>query len=153
MGQANGILLGDAQHYPANGSVAFEGHVWNELRGGAVAILDRSQDKGVYKDTVQWDTFRQLMSAITNMSQAAVGGLQNAVGAYKRMRLWILDSLTHKFWFSRFMTGMHKQAGHICKPNKEVTIDFIHAINWVLELEWQNAQRTDERKRIVEMGT
>jgi hypothetical protein len=35
-----------------------------------MAILDRSLDKGLYKDTVQWDTFRRAMSTVTNISQA-----------------------------------------------------------------------------------
>jgi hypothetical protein len=48
----------------------------------AIAVLDHSLDKGVYKDTVQWDTFRKQMSTITNISQAVVGGLANSVGTY-----------------------------------------------------------------------
>jgi hypothetical protein len=119
----------------------------------AVAVLGSSLDKGVYEDTIQWDTFWQSMSTITNMSQAAVGGLQNAVGAYEKMRLWISDSSAHKFYFSRFMAGVHKRVGKIRKPDKEVTIDVIHVIDWVLEMEWQNARRTDKRKRIAKMGT
>jgi hypothetical protein len=94
----------------------------------AITVLDRSLDKGAYKDTVKWDTFRRSMSAITNVSQAAVGGLQNYVGAYKRKRMWILDSSTHQFWFSRFMSGVHKRVGKIRKPDKEFTIDVIHVV-------------------------
>jgi hypothetical protein len=47
---------------------------------GAIAALDCSLDKEVYKDNVQWDTFRNKMYA--NISQAAVRGLENSVGAY-----------------------------------------------------------------------
>jgi hypothetical protein len=36
----------------------------------AIDVLDRSLDKGAYEDTVQWDTFRRSMSAITNVLQA-----------------------------------------------------------------------------------
>ena len=119
----------------------------------AIAVLDRFLDKGVYERTVQWDTFRRSMSAITNISQAAVGGLQNSVGAYERKRMWISDSSTHQFWFSRFMTGVHKRVGQIRKPDKELTIDVIHAVDRLLENEWENAMRADERKTISEMGT
>jgi hypothetical protein len=73
------------------------------------------------------------MSTITNVSRAAAGGLQNAIGAFQRTRLWISDSSTHKFWFSCFMTGVHKQVGKIRKRDKEVTIDVIHAVDRVLE--------------------
>jgi hypothetical protein len=119
----------------------------------AIAVIDRSLDKGVYKATVQWDTFRLAMSAITKVLQASVGGLQNAVGAYERTRLWILDSATHKFWFSCFMSGIHKRVRQVCKPDKELTIDVFHAVDRILETEWQNARRSDEKKRIWARGS
>ncbi len=118
----------------------------------AMAVLDRSLDKGVYEDTVQWDTFRRTMSAVTNISQAAVGGLENSVGAYERNKMFISSSVTHKFWFSRFMGGVHKRVGQVRKPDRVLTIDIIHAVDRILESEWENAQRVDERKQIAEMG-
>jgi hypothetical protein len=78
-----------------------------------MAILYRSLDKGLYEDTVQWDTFRRAMSAVTNISQAAVGGLEDSVGAYERNRMFISGVVTHKFWFSRFVSGVHKRAGQV----------------------------------------
>jgi hypothetical protein len=74
----------------------------------AIVLLDWSLDKGVYEETVQWDTFRCSMSSMTNISQAGVGGLKESVGAYERNRMFILDVVTHKFWYSCFMTGVHK---------------------------------------------
>ena len=47
----------------------------------AVAVLDRSLDPGLYAEHVQWDTFRKARSCITNISQAGVSGLGDAVGA------------------------------------------------------------------------
>jgi hypothetical protein len=83
-------------------------------------------DTGKFKTTVQWDRLRSLMSAITNISQASLGGLENSVGAYERSRMWILGSVTHKFWFAWFMSGVHKRAGQVRKPDKEHTINVIH---------------------------
>jgi hypothetical protein len=117
-----------------------------------VAVLDRSLDKGVYEDTVQWDTFRRTMSAVTNISQAAVGGLEDSVGAYERNRMFISGSVTHKFWFSRFMSGVHRRVGQIRKPDRILTIDIIHAVDKILETNWENARTADARKRIAEMG-
>ena len=99
----------------------------------AMAVLDRSLDKGVYEDTVQWDTFRRAMSTVTNISQAAVGGLEDSVGAYERNRMFISGVVTHKFWYSRFMAGVHKRVGQIRKPDRVLTIDIIHAVDRVLE--------------------
>jgi hypothetical protein len=118
----------------------------------AMAVLDRSLDKGVYEDTVQWDTFRRAMSAVTNISQAAVGGLEDSVGAYERNKMFISGVVTHKFWFSRFMSGVHKRVGQVRKPDRVLTIDIIHAVDRILESEWENSKRGDERKRIAEMG-
>jgi hypothetical protein len=77
----------------------------------ALAVLDLSLDKGIYKENVQWDTFRKQISTVTNILQALVGGLGNLVGAYKRKRMWISNVVSHQFWFSRFMRGIHKQVG------------------------------------------
>jgi hypothetical protein len=74
----------------------------------AVAVLDRSLDKGKYAAQVQWDTFRKARSVVTNISQAGVAGLGDAVGAYEKKRMWISKVSTHSFWFSRFMAGIHK---------------------------------------------
>jgi hypothetical protein len=114
----------------------------------AMAVLDRSLDKGVCEDTVQWDTFR---TAVTNISQAAVGGLEDLVGAYKINKMFISSSMTHKFWFSCFMGGIHKQVGQVQKADRVLTIDIIHAVDRILEFEWENARRVDERKQIAEM--
>jgi hypothetical protein len=119
----------------------------------AIAVLDRSLDKGAYEDTVQWDTFRRQMSAMTNISQAAVGGLGNSVGAYERNRVFISEVVTHQFWFSRFMQGIHKRVGQIRKPDRILTIEIIHAADKLLESDWLNATRAEEKKRIAEMGT
>jgi hypothetical protein len=119
----------------------------------ALAVLDRSLDPGQYEATVQWDTFRRQMSAVTNISQAAVGGLGNSVGAYERNKMFISEAVTHKFWFSRFMIGVHKRVGQVRKPDRVLTIDIMHAVDRILEAEWENSTRVDTRKRIAEMGT
>jgi hypothetical protein len=118
-----------------------------------IALLDRSLDKGVYEETVQWDTFRRSMSAVTNISQACVGGLKDSVGAYERNRMFISKVVTHKFWYSRFMTGVHKRDGQIRRPDKELTIDVIHAADKILETEWGNAITKMQKRKILEMGT
>jgi hypothetical protein len=51
------------------------------------------------------------------------------------------------------MSGVHKRVGQIRKPDKEFTIDVIHAVDRILESEWEQARRADDKKRIAEMGT
>jgi hypothetical protein len=79
----------------------------------AIAVLDRSLDPGVYTECVQWSTFRRTRSTIINISQAGVSGLQDSVGAYERKHVWISTVVTHQFWFSRFITGVHLQVSEI----------------------------------------
>ena len=118
----------------------------------AIAVLDRSLDKGTYELNVQWDTFRKQMSTVTNVSQALVHGLKNSVGAYERKRMWISNVVSHQFWFSRFMGGIHKRVGQIRKPDKEMSIKVLHATNWILEDKWSSSRTAIQRKRISEMG-
>jgi hypothetical protein len=118
-----------------------------------MAMLDRSLDKGDYEVTAQWDTtFRCTMFAVSNISLAAVGGMEDSLGAYKHNRMFISGVMTHKFWYARFMAGVHKPVGHIRKLDKEVTVKVFHAIDMILDMEWGNTTMTNKKKRIVEMG-
>jgi hypothetical protein len=74
----------------------------------AMVVPDQLLDKGVNEDTVHWDTFCLSMSAVKNVSQAGIRGLEDSVGMYECNQMFISDVVTHKFWFSRFMTGVHK---------------------------------------------
>jgi hypothetical protein len=118
----------------------------------ALATLDRSLDPGIYEEHVQWDTFRKVRSAVTNISQAGVSGLLDVVGAYERERVWISGVPTHSFWYSRFMVGLHKRVGEIRKPDRALTIDEIHVIERILETEWKNASNVQAQKKVAEMG-
>jgi hypothetical protein len=63
----------------------------------ADAVLNRSLNKGIYAEFVQWDTFRKARSVVTNILQAGATELENAVGAYERSRMWISKVPTHSF--------------------------------------------------------
>jgi hypothetical protein len=76
--------------------------------GVAIAVFDRLLDPGNYDDFVQWETFQRTRSCVTNISQAGCFGLGESVGAFERWTMWISQVVTHLFWFSRFMSGLHK---------------------------------------------
>jgi hypothetical protein len=118
----------------------------------AVAVLDRSLDPGLYEQNVQWDTFRRLRSGGTNISQAGVSGLSDRVGAFESNKLWISKVVTHQFWFGRFMLGVHKRVGTVRRPDKDLSIDAIHAIDAILEQEWLKCVRVQDQKRVAEIG-
>jgi hypothetical protein len=119
----------------------------------AIALLDRSLDPGRYADHVQYGTFRKVRSTITNIVQAGVDGLGDSVGAYQRNKIWVTGAPTQKFWFSRFMEGLHKRVGEIRMPDRILSIEEVHAIDRTLEREWKHARSRVDQKRISEMGT
>jgi hypothetical protein len=118
----------------------------------AIAMLDRSLDPGRYADQVQCGTFRKVRSTIANVIQAGVGGLEDSMGACQRNKIWMTKAPTQKFWFSRFMEGLHKRVGEIRMPDKILTIEEVHAIDRTLERECIHARTEAARKRISEMG-
>jgi hypothetical protein len=117
----------------------------------AVAVLDWSLDKGNYAEFVQRDTFRKARSVMTNISQAGASGLGEAVGAYEKGRMWISKVPTHSFWFNRFMTGIHKRVGEIKRQDEPVTIDVLHKIDELLEMEWHRTEDPILRGKTAEM--
>ena len=91
-------------------------------------------------------------SFVTNASQAGVAGLSNSVGAYERNRMWISSVVTHSFWFSRFMEGLHKRVGENRKQDEPITIDVLCALEEIIEREWSKSDRPETRLRAAEMG-
>ena len=118
----------------------------------AISVLDRSMDSGKYAEFVQWETFRKIRSAITNVSQAGVGGLSDAVGAYERKKIWISTVPTHTFWFERFMEGLHRRVGEIKKQDWPIPIEALQEVEKLLESEWVKTTTLTEQKRVSEMG-
>jgi hypothetical protein len=63
------------------------------------------------------------------------------MGAYQRNKIWMTKAPTQKFWFSRFMEGLHKRVlGEIRMPDKILTIEEVHAIDRALERECMHAR-------------
>jgi hypothetical protein len=119
----------------------------------ALVVLDRSLDPGRYSDHVQWETFRKARSAITNITQAGVGGLEDVIGAYEKNRCWISKVPTHSFWFHRFMVGIHKRVGEIRRQDEALTIDVLHEVDRILEARRRSTTDRKIRRRVSEMGT
>jgi len=119
----------------------------------AVAILDRSFNPGLYEATVQFETFQKLRAALTNVSQAGVGGLGDVIGAYERNRTWISNVPTHSMWFATwFIRGLQRRHGQLVKQDWAPPIEVIHAIEVALELKWATIPSAKNKKRVAEMG-
>jgi hypothetical protein len=120
-----------------------------------IDLLDQSLDKGVHAEHVQWGTFREARSVVTNITQAGVAGLGDSVGACKKNRMWMSSVATHQFWHSRFYHGVHKRVGEVRKPDKiitKITIDALHAVDKILEKVWKKAKtQAQEEMLLVDM--
>jgi hypothetical protein len=60
----------------------------------------------------------------------------------------ISNVVSHQFWFSWFMNGVHKQVGQVQKLDKKV----LHVADKILEEQWSRATTTNQKKRVAEMG-
>jgi hypothetical protein len=123
----------------------------------ACALLDRSLDPGVHDTFIQYEKFRKTRSALTNVSQVAVGGLGHSIGAYEQNWRWISDVSTHSFWFTRFMAGLHKHVGDIRKQDEPITIEILVEVDRVLDHEWKKLdgkreQNLDAVRKVADMG-
>ena len=101
----------------------------------AVAMLDRSLDPGRHEEHVQFETFRKLRSAVTNLHQASVDGLKDRVGAYEKNKTWFSSSPTMGFGFTRFMEGIHRRVGDLVKRDEPINIELLKAVLEHLESE------------------
>jgi hypothetical protein len=119
----------------------------------AAAVLDRSLDPGLSEQLVQWSTFRGTCPFITNATQAGVTGLSDLVGGYKKSKMWISGVVTHSFWFTRFMEGLHKRIGEVRHQDEPITIEVLHELDQILEAEWRQARLPAQKRQIAEMGT
>jgi hypothetical protein len=112
----------------------------------ALLVLDRSLDLGKSADYVP-------RSAVTNISQVGVSGLQDVIGAYARNRCWVSKVPTHTFWFHRFMVGVHKHVGGIRRQDEALTVYVLHEVNKTLEARWKSTTDVLVHRRLTEMGT
>jgi hypothetical protein len=53
--------------------------------------------------------------------------------------MWISGVVTHLFWFTWFMEGLHKQAGEVRHQDEAISIEVLHAVEIILEREWSQA--------------
>jgi hypothetical protein len=104
--------------------------------GAAVAVLDKSMDPGKYEEQVQYATFRKVRSALTNLGQAGFGGLGDVIGAYEKNRTWISSVDTHKFFFHRYMTGIHKRVGEEIRRDEPISIEVLKAVHRIQDQRW-----------------
>ena len=102
----------------------------------AIITLDRSLAKGKYERFVQWSTTRKVVSAMNNLSQAALGGLGDSIGAYENKKIWFSKAVGHNFFMSRFKEGLHRRVGEVVRPDEPITIEILRHVLRELNSKW-----------------
>jgi hypothetical protein len=67
--------------------------------------------------------------------------------------MWILGVVTHSFWFTRFMEGLHKRVGEVRHQDEAITIEVLHELDKILEKGWRQAKLPALKRQVAEMGT
>jgi hypothetical protein len=119
--------------------------------GAAVAVLDKSMDRGIYETRVQYATFRKVRSALTNLGQAGFGGLGDVIGAYEKNRTWISSVDTHKFYFQRYMTGIHRRVGEEIRRDEPISIEVLKTTHRISDKRWHaEISKTNPNMELLE---
>jgi hypothetical protein len=63
--------------------------------------------------------------------------LGDIIGAYEKNRTWVSSVDTHKFFFHRFMTGIHKRVGEEIRRDEPISIGVLKAVHRMLDQRWQ----------------
>jgi hypothetical protein len=121
---------------------------------GVVVILCYSLGPAKREDTVQFETVRNMKSAMVNMYHASAGfDGKPAVGGSEGKKYIISGDCVFHHWFNRFMRGMHNRIGDNVQQDLGLTADLMVKLVERLELDWEAAEKGgDEGLWIAQLG-
>ena len=122
----------------------------DDLWGMRVAIvtLRRSLDKGVYKETVQYDTTRRIRSSFSNCWGASINTMLEGVMAKERSKIYVTKCPTYALWFERFNKGLHSRMGDDRRPDMAICSELMKEIMSIVNADYVDAE-SDLRKRYL----
>ena len=142
-----GNLMGLSMLFPAMGPFPLEDTMG---MGIAVCMLQRSLEKGRYRDTLQFETVRKLRSAYSNIWHASRQTLTTSVMARDLKKTYITSCPTYGLWFERFIMGMHKRMGDEVHQDQAVTLAVMHKLVDGLEKDYKASRVEEERDGFVD---
>jgi hypothetical protein len=121
--------------------------------GVAVAILLKSQEKGRYAASQQFEKLRKLRAAFSNSYMASVEGVSSlrTVGA-ERAKHHLTHSPTQSQWFERFSQGRVRRMGQEVHQDWANPLPAMHALMRILDREWMEAQGKMLQEQIASLG-
>ena len=114
----------------------------------AIVSLRRSLDKGIYKDTVQYDTARRIRSSFSNCWGASINTMLEGVMAKERSKTYVTKCPTYALWFERFNKGLHSRMGDDRWPDMVICSDLMKEIMAIVNADFIDVEST-LRKRYL----
>jgi hypothetical protein len=120
--------------------------------GIAVVILERSMDKGVYKEMLQFQTARKLRSVFSNAWGARVHSMTRGVMARDTMKTYVTKCPTYCLWFERFVKGIHSHMGDDTRPDVAISIKVMTSLINRVNIDYIEANGGNREKFFARAG-
>ena len=120
--------------------------------GIAVCTLKWSLDKGKYQSTLQYESVRKMHSAYSNIWHASKYTSTTSAMARDVRKTYVTSCPSYLLWFERFMEGMHKRMGGEVHQDKAITLNAVHKLVEILELEYMNSPNDVDKEKFVDMA-
>ena len=113
----------------------------------AMAILERSLDKGKNNTTIQFATARKIRSAYSSCWNSSAEILNNSVMAKDTAKIYSTNCPTYTLWFERYMKGLHHRMGDNRRPNTAIGSRLMKAIIRRVNLDYLESGESHMRQR------
>ena len=118
----------------------------------AVVILQRSLDKGVYRDTIQYETSWKLRSVYSNCWGASVHTLQQGMMAQETTKTFVTKCPTYGLWFKRFVKGLHGRMGDDHRPDTAICSKLMKMLMTRVEVDYLQEENEFVKRFIAQAG-
>ena len=118
----------------------------------ATIILIRSLDKGIYQDTIQFETARKLRSVYSNCWGASVHTLTQGVMARDTMKTYVTSCPTYSLWFERFIKGLHSRMGDDRRPDLAICSPLMKEIINIVNVDYMEELNPFKKQFIARAG-
>jgi hypothetical protein len=117
--------------------------------GLAIVMLEKSLDKGKYRETVQFETVRKLRAAYSNVWGASKHAMTQGVMARDVMKIFVTNCPSHCLWFERFIKGMHCRMGGERRPDVALSREVMLLLMEFANMDYGSSIIEERRKFIA----
>ena len=118
----------------------------------AVIILQRSLDKGVYRDTIQFETARKLRSVYSNCWGASINTMRQGVMARETTKTFVTECPTYGMWFERYIKGLHSPMGDDRRPDAAIGSKLMKRLMNKVEVDYLEEDDDGYRRFVARAG-